>query len=65
MKCGSLCKSGEEIISLEPSFTNGNVYTLGEELREYSTIFQMKNDESKIIKYFWMYDNKCKNEGII
>ena len=32
MKGGSLCKSGEEIISLDPSFTNGNVYTLGEEL---------------------------------
>ena len=65
MKCGSLCKSGEEIISLDPSFTNGNVYTLGEELGEYPTIFLDENDESKIIKYFWMYDNKCKNEGII
>lgn len=64
MKGGSLCAG--DVISLDPEFTNGHLYTLGDYLDDGGeTIRVDATDENIIIKSFYKYDYRCKNEGNI
>jgi serine/threonine protein kinase len=64
MKGGSICKTGE-VLALDPLFTNGDRYTLGEDLEGSGKIFIDTDDELIAIKYFPEYNDRCINEGII
>jgi serine/threonine protein kinase len=66
MNGGSLCKTSETHRSLDPDVRDvGDIYTLGEDLGGYDTIFVDANDETKVIKFFSTYNSNCKNEAHI
>ena len=60
-----LCNRGVLINALDPDFPDEPNYTLGEDLGGYDTIFLDGTDDTKVLKYFMAYTDRCKNEANI